>query len=467
MQSQDNNIAPISEQTITDLSEPTKTYKPPFLKILIIILTFLVIGIIGLFGVQYYLNFQSSDRSRIESSVSPEVSPETTPEITQQQKTEYQPPERISAAHNQFGFDILQNLVASEDKNNNIFISPSSIALALSMTYNGAAKDTKKAMAETMHIAGFDLEELNKASNSLTSHLPSVDPNVKISIANSIWARENVFFNQDFLDVNKKYYQAQIQSLDFASPDAVDIINSWVLQSTKGKIPSIVSSPIGNDVVMYLINAIYFNGTWTYEFDKSLTQERQFTLSDESKINHPLMKQKREDFVYLENDYFQAVNLPYGKNKKLTMYVFLPKDNVDELINQLDINNWERWRGEFKKMEGTLLLPKFKIEYDKELKDTLINLGMGIAFSIGANFSNMRVENDIMISKVKHKTYIDVDEEGTEAAAATSVEMIFKSAGPIEKDMFYMEVNKPFLYTIVDNLSGEILFMGVIKEPKL
>ena len=148
------------------------------------------------------------------------------------------------------------------------------------------------------------------------------------------------------------------------------------------------------------------------------------------------------------------------------MYVFLPKDNISQLENKLSLDNWNNWVNNFKEKEGTLILPKFKIEYDKELKDTLSSLGMGVAFSDNADFSKMRSENDIKISKVKHKTYINLDEKGTEATAVTSVEMVFTTSLPNEKDTFYMEVNKPFFFAITDRESKEILFMGVVNNPQ-
>lgn len=222
------------------------------------------------------------------------------------------------------------------------------------------------------------------------------------------------------------------------------------------------------DWLVCLLNAIYFKGTWTYEFDKNPTQEKDFTLFDQSIKKHPLMEQERKDFFYVENNDFQAVNLPYGENKRLSMYVFLPKNNLENFLTKLSIDNWSKWIKESKKMEGTLLLPKFKIEYDKELKEVLIDLGMRIAFSGGADFSKMTENVSLFIDRVIHKTFVEVDEKGTEAAAVTAV-LMKKMAAPDAQipPTFYMEVNKPFFFTICDNETGEILFMGVIKEPKI
>ncbi len=384
---------------------------------------------------------------------------------TPTQSVTYSPPSEISLSHNEFGFDIFHKLINAENNTQNIFISPSSIALALSMVYNGADNKTKDAMSQTLHFSNIDLEKVNKSGSELIKHLTSLNPDIEVSIANSIWTRKEITFNSQFLETNKKYYEAQVQAIDFSSLDAANIINSWVNTNTRGKISNIVSPPIDQDVVMYLINAIYFKGTWTYEFDTKLTQEKPFTLPDLTKVNHPSMTQERKDYLYLENDDFQGIYLPYGKEKNMGMYIFLPKLKMSQFKDQLSIENWNNWVNNFKEKEGTLILPKFKIEYDKELTETLSSLGMGVAFSDNADFSKMRSENDIKISKVKHKTYINLDEKGTEAAAVTSVEMVFTSL-PNEKDTFYMEVNKPFFFAITDRESKEILFMGVTNNPQ-
>ncbi len=368
----------------------------------------------------------------------------------------------ISAAHNAFGFDILKEL-QSEDKSENIFISPSSISLALSMTYNGADGETKSAMAKTLRLPNFSIEQVNQSSRNLLSLLDDSDSKVQIDIANSIWARKGVEFKQSFLNVNQKYYSAKVTTLDFSKEDAVDVMNKWVNDNTNGKIPTIITPPINPLTVMFLINAIYFNGTWTYEFDSKLTEERQFTSFDGSKHQKPMMHQTREDFSYLETDDFQAVELPYGDKKRLGMYAFLPKKDFTTFFNRLTSDDWNSWVSKFKAKEGTLILPKFKIEYGKELNDSLKKLGMGVAFE-SADFSKMSNDPRLLISQVLHKSFIDVNEEGTEAAAATSVEMTFGSVGPEEKDVFSMEVNKPFFFAITDKETNEIIFMGLVKN---
>jgi len=370
----------------------------------------------------------------------------------------------VTFAHNGLGFDLFKTLLKTGGENN-VVISPTSIALALSMTYNGASESTKLAMAKTLKIETIDIKKLNEESANLIKLLSNPDPQVTLSIANSIWTRKGITFLQSFLTTNTTYYNAQIQSLDFSLPTAADTINAWVSKNTKEKIPTIVDKPIDSSIVMYLINAIYFYGTWTNEFDATLTKIMPFTLTDKSRIQHLLMKQERKDFLYQETTNFQAVQLAFGKNKRLSMVIMLPKTTLSSFLGQLTHATWNSWMKSFSQMEGTVLLPKFKIEYKTSLKNPLLTLGMVPAFSSEtADFSGMRTQKDLFISDVIHKTYIDVNEKGTEAAAVTSVEVGMTSAGPAKKT-FLMEINKPFFFAITDSQSGEILFMGTIQNP--
>jgi len=393
----------------------------------------------------------------------PGVTP--TPSVEEQTNAVPMVNSELSTAHNKFGLAVLKEIYSKEG-NLNIFISPSSISLALSMVYNGANGETQKAMEQTLELKGMTVEQVDNASLQLMNLLKNPDPKVEISIANSIWARKGVVFNPDFLAVNQKYYQARVESLDFNQDSAVETINQWVFDSTRGKIPSIVGKPIPQDLVMFLINAIYFKGTWTYEFSKDLTLERDFFPAENSPLKVPMMEQQRKDFLYLENNLFQAVSLPYGENKRLRMLILLPKEDLAGFLEKLNLENWDKWRRGLEEKEGTLILPKFKIEYEKELKETLSALGMEIVFdSFRADFS--KLAENTYISFVKHKTYVDVNEEGTEAAAVTSVG-VFEGALPNQQEIktFYMEVNRPFFFAIEDRETQEVLFMGIVNNPK-
>lgn len=367
--------------------------------------------------------------------------------------------DKIASAHNAFGFNCAKALV-KEEKGKNVFISPTSIALALSMVYNGANGQTQKAMQQTLQLQGMDIAAINSAAKELMENLRNPDPQVQIAIANSVWARKGADFKKSFLDVVTQSYGAQSETLDFSDPSAAGIINAWVSQNTGSKIKKIVDPPIPPGMLMYLINAIYFKGSWTNEFDKNLTRERDFTTGEGSVKKHPLMRLQAK-LPYYETAHFQSVELPYGKNKRLSMYVFLPK-NLGDFVQALENGAWLQWVYEYRPTQGTILLPRFKIEYEKELKSALTDLGMGAAFEDSADFSGMG--KNLKISQVKHKTYVDVNEEGTEAAAVTSVAMEATSAAIAPKE-FYMEVNRPFFFAIVDNSTKEALFLGVVQNP--
>lgn len=372
--------------------------------------------------------------------------------------------QKITAPNNKLGFSVLGEVEPDED--GNVFISPFSLFMALSMVYNGADGLTKEEISSTLNVHGMDSEELNQASASLMSILHKHAKEVELNIANSIWINQRFHFQDQFAKNTKDYFNAKITEIDIADDNSVSMINNWVSDITNGKIKDIVEAPLDPDLVAILINAIYFKGDWLYQFDKKNTDMRPFYLSDGTETKAPLMRLNKK-LSYLENDYFQAVSLPY-KGENLSMKVFLPKENLgfDEFLEMLTYENWDEWRGNFYKREGTLLLPKFKLEYEVELNDTLKKLGMETSFQKGAEFTKMIREDDpIWISKVKQKTFIDVNEKGIEAAAATSVEMVTESA--VGEPPFYMEVNRPFFIAITDDKSGAILFMGKIFNPQV
>jgi len=385
----------------------------------------------------------------------PEPQPTPIPSPTQQESKN-----TVFQAHNDFGFDIFKTL-ALEEGNANIFISPSSIAMALSMVYNGAQGETKTAMEKTLHAQGIDMTMLNQENKRLSESLQNPDPKVTLSIANSLWIRQGKIIEKAFINEMKKSYNAEISTLDFNDSQSANTINAWVKNETRGKISQIVSSPISPEMMLYLINAIYFKGSWTTAFDKTLTEDRDFTPNKNEAIKHPFMR-RHDDFLYAETESTQSVILPYGANERLEMVIFLPKD-LQEFITNLNKDTWNDWMKKYKKTEGTVLLPKFTMEYEKELKPLLVQLGMGIAFQDAANFNGIGTQ--LKISAVKHKTYVDVNEEGTEAAAVTSIGMAVPAFNPEEKKIFYMEINHPFFFAIRDSQTQEIVFMGVVQNP--
>ncbi|MDW7729070.1 MAG: serpin family protein [Bacillota bacterium] len=368
--------------------------------------------------------------------------------------------QRLVDANNGFGFHLYSELILAEP-DVNLLISPSSIITALAMTYNGTDGETREAMANALKLGEMSMDEVNRAFANLLTILQNPDPEVELTVANSLWAREGVDFYEEFLECNREFYNAEVAELDFDNAGAADVINRWVKEQTRDKIDGIVEPPIDPETILFLINAIYFNGDWSVPFDPDNTTDVEFSSSDGSKSEHPLMF-RNDDFRYYENDLFQAVSLPYGKNERVSMYVLLPVEEkgLEQLYAELNNANWNSWVNSFRTMEGELGLPRFRFEYETSLNDALKALGMGIAFDENAaDFSGMRpTPPSLFISEVKHKAFIDVNEEGTEAAAVTSVE-VSETAMP---ETFSMIVDRPFFFAVADDMTGTILFMGSV-----
>ena len=365
----------------------------------------------------------------------------------------------VVAANTEFGFNLFSEL-AAQNPAENVFISPLSVAMALAMTYNGAAGETQEAMALALRVGELELGELNGANAALLQMLDGLNPDIEINIANSLWARQGVDFSADFLERNREFYRAQVTSLDFADPGAVDTINGWVDESTNGKIDSILDR-INPNHVLFLINAIYFNGTWLFPFNEANTTERTFHLDDGSDKQLPMMSQSGK-FQYLKGEGFQALKLPYQK-PQVGMYVFLPDpdSDLDEFLENLTAENWGTWHQQFEEGQGDVMLPRFKLEYEANLNDALTALGMGVAFGGGADFSAMG-PGDLFIDSVIHKAVVEVNEVGTEAAAVTAVIM----AESMAAFKFDFVVDRPFFFALRDDRTGTVLFMGAVYEPQ-
>ena len=368
-------------------------------------------------------------------------------------------------ADNLFGINLFKEVLEAAEPEENVMISPLSVSLALAMTYNGADGDTKEAMEKTLELYGLTVDEINENYKILIDALVSVDPKVLMSIANSIWYKQNFEVEQDFINVNQNYFYAEVSPLDFNDPDAVTTINNWVAGKTKNKITEILDA-IPADAVMYLINAIYFKGIWKYEFDESDTEEMPFYLSDGNTKDVPMMVQEAS-FNYLSNDIMQAVEMPYGAGN-YSMVILLPQYNktTDDIVDQLSNENWNSWLSEFYEAEKVQIhLPKFRFEYKNQLNDELKNMGMEIAFDPdNADFSKINPAWQLFISRVIHKTFIEVNEEGTEAAAVTAVEMGTTSIGEETFIPFY--VNQPFIFAIKEKYTNSIIFIGKVMEPE-
>ena len=371
---------------------------------------------------------------------------------------------RLVTANTRFGFKLFAQ-VAKQDAGKNIFVSPASVGLALAMTYNGAVGETKLGMERSLEVQGMSHLELNRAYAALRAALESPDPKVQLSIANSLWAKKGITFNPAFLQRNKQFYGADVTALDFGDPSAPATINSWVAEKTKGKIAKIVDQ-IDTQAILFLINAIHFKGAWTAEFDKAKTKEEQFNTASGKQKRHPMMHQSGK-YKYYEGKDFQAVSIPYGTGR-VSMYIFLPAQSasIDQFQRNLTAATWDGWMKQFAETKGEIAVPRFKVEYEIGLNEALKALGMGIAFDPDrADFSGIvQGSQNAFISRVKHKTFAEVNEEGTEAAAATSVEMSVTSVMQPRKS-FRMIVDRPFFCAIRDNKTETVLFMGSIADP--
>ena len=372
--------------------------------------------------------------------------------------------QQLIDADNRFGLELFRNITTGADQPENTMISPMSISLALAMTYNGAAGETKTGMEEALYLSGLSTREINESYQALMEALLSVDPKVTMEIANSIWYRREFSVEQDFIDVNREYYNATVEALDFNSPDAVRTINNWVDDETHGKIPQIIES-IDPLTMMYLINAIYFNGKWKYEFDKDKTSQQPFYLADGSQIQVDMM-QNEAGLRYLGNDLFQAVGMPYGRGN-YSMVCILPREDlkVGDVVQQMDADNWNQWMQAMDSANVQVHLPRFSFEYKKTLNELLKAMGMEEAFDANqSDFSGINPDRkDLHISEVKHKTFVEVDEKGTEAAAVTSVEMGVTSVDPNQPVV--VKFNRPFVFAIREVTTGTIVFVGKVENP--
>lgn len=368
---------------------------------------------------------------------------------------------QLVSSADKFGLKLFKK-VNELEQNKNLFISPLSVSLALGMTLNGANTSTYDSMRTTLELPNIPQGQINGAYKSLIELLTGIDPKVNFKIANSIFYRNTYTFEHDFIEVNKKYFNALVRGLNFNDPAAVGIINKWVDDNTNGKIQKIVDS-IDDDIVMFLINALYFKGIWKYEFDKKNTSDDWFTLPNGTRSTCKMMVQEGK-FNYFANDDFQAIDLPYGDGA-FSMTVFLPKQNrdINSFISNITESNWNNWLSSFANQNVNFYLPKFKLEYEIQMKDVLTALGMGIAFDpYDADFTKLyRGPERAYISRVKHKTFVDVYEEGTEAAAVTSVEIGIIS---VRQDIV-MRCDRPFVFVIREKNSNSILFIGKIIKP--
>ena len=365
---------------------------------------------------------------------------------------------------NDFAFDIFSRINANEP-NKNLFVSPLSISTALSMTANGAVGETKNGIKETLHQDNLSDQEINEAYKSLVEFITVLDPKVTMKLANSNWYRQEYHIQEAFRKILLDYYSAEVNATDFSDPATKDVINGWIEDKTNDKINDMIDQ-IPPDVVMYLINAIYLKATWQYQFDKDKTDKMDFHLTNGSKVQSDMMYSDGIKANYYANQDLQYIELPYG-NGQFVFSIMLPVDahKLDETINNLNINTLNSYLEAADTSTFKVYLPKFKIEYKITLNDILAAMGMEQSFGDSADFSDLFVEDlDLYISRVIHQSFLEVDEEGTEAAAATIVEIRETSFDPNAKPSV-LYINQPFAFFIREKHSKTILFSGKLVDP--
>jgi serine protease inhibitor len=380
----------------------------------------------------------------------------------------------VTASINNLSFKLISEIYKN-DKQSKIFISPLNIALGINMIYNASEGKTKKEIEELMSFNNININNLNEANSILKRLIKNQDPKVEVKVANSIWFDKSFKLRDEFSKVIKESYQGNVETLDFKDSSTPRKINSWFDSNTDGKIKNVLEN-ISNEEVMLLLNAMYFKGDWTEKFDKSKTKDDDFNLDKNNKIKVPMMNIYVTKANYIETDKFQAVRLYYG-DKKFSMYIFLPKEDSDisEFMKDLSLENWKEWLKVEELQQGTVIMPKYKIEYESELNEVLKNLGLKTAFIKDTNcqdkFQNAIIPNDeicnLYITKAKQKTEIEVNEDGSEIV--TKFEFRFGLEAPSVPERpkeFSIKIDRPFFCSVLDNKTGTIMFTGIVNNPQ-
>ena len=391
-------------------------------------------------------------------------------DASQKPPTEATQPVQINAethaANTQFALTMLQQL-DDASTGENLCFSPLSLALALSMTLNGAEGETYDAIAKTLGYTEQKLDAINAQARALTRLLNPADKSITVRMANGLWVQQGFPLKPDFLRTLLTHYETRTETVDFGNAEAAaDAINAWVKEQTQGLIEKLFQAgDFDAQTRLALVNTLYFEGAWQYPFPKDATQDAPF-YSENGKTKQVPMMRLSERLPYYKGDGFEAVALPYGEGD-YRFYLFLPDKGrtVADLRKQLTPENWAKWLGAFRVVQGSVQMPRFKIEAKYDLKPPLSVLGMGVAFDPDrADFSRIADVSPerLFIQKAIQKAVVEVDEEGTKAAAATGITVGVTS---VPVDQFNMVVDRPFLFAIVHQPTGTVLFVGVVRQP--
>ena len=366
---------------------------------------------------------------------------------------------QIAARTTDFAFDFFKKVQATQPATENVFVSPLSLHMALGMLLNGAEAETAQQISKTLKTEGVSQADLNQAYQALLEGLPKADPNVQLGLANSLWYRDDFKVENDFLNVMKKSFEAEVAGLDFDDPAAPGKINAWASEKTNGKIKKVIDAIKPNDR-LFLLNALYFKGDWKVQFDPKNTYDAPFQLANEGEKMVKMMHVKEKFKVAQRADY-AAVQLPYASGKfNLTLLIPSEQSSVDKVINGLSATAWDELQEAMREQQVNLGVPRFTLDYAIKLNDILKAMGMSRAFTDDAQLGKINPTADLLVSFVKQNTYLGIDEKGTEAAAVTSIGVGTTSVGPEP----YI-CDRPFVLLISENTSKTILFMGRIMNP--
>jgi serine protease inhibitor len=368
----------------------------------------------------------------------------------------------VIASGNVFGVELFTKVAQEENKN--LMLSPLSASAALTMLLNGCNGDTYGQLKETLkYPAGMTISEINEVYKTLTAQLLVIDPKVKLALANAIFYRKGFSVKDPFLNTMSSDFDAEVAGLDFSLPSALTTINKWASDNTNGKIPKVLNE-ISGDAVMFLMNALYFKGDWSYQFDKALTSDRPFHTDGSNSANVSTMKGDVGSRVTSGTGY-TAIELPYGCTN-FTMVVIVPVGTLSDFITSFTAEKWNTITSAFDDQEKfnelTVYMPKYKFSYEKYLNDQLQSMGMLDAFNPGlANLSGIS-DASIYVSFVKQNTFVEVDEKGTEAAAVTTIGISTTSFPPQPQEFV---IDKPFVFAIRERTTNTLLFIGQVVNP--
>lgn len=372
-------------------------------------------------------------------------------------------PQSFTNETTDFAFSLFKAVNTAEPSGNNLFISPLSVHIALGMLLNGADGNTAQEINRLLRLNGMDIKQANAFYASLLSELPKVDEKVNLNIANSIWYKSGFSVEANFLNALQTSFQAEATPLNFNDPNAKNTINNWVSRKTQGRIPTIIDQIRAEDV-MFLINAVYFKGDWKYQFASENTMDWLFNLTSRSTKSVKMMNMQA-DIAYSQRDSYTAIVLPYSKgNFNLTLILPNGEQNITDFLSKYTVEEWNNLQTTLKSTRKVNVgLPKFTLEYEIQLKEVLQKMGMSDAFSNKANLSKISPQGGLFVNSVKHKTFVQIDEKGTEAAGVTSVGVGVTSINPNTPPTVIFD--RPFFVVLSEKQSNAVLFMGKITNP--